>query len=498
MKKVILIIIVTYINYNFAQQLNIPNDTIVKTYHKTFIKGIEINYSAEAGMQPVWDKKGDVIASLFYTYYKRDFKKKLQSNKKRPIIISFNGGPGSASVWMHMAYTGPRILNIDDEGYPVQPYGFKSNPYSILDEADIVFVNPVNTAYSRMVTNSEGEMPDRDQFFGINEDISYLSDWINTFITRKNLWESPKYIIGESYGGTRVMGLALALQDSQWMYLNGVILVSPADYKTLRVGGPLSSALNLPYYTATAWYHKMLPHDLQSRDLIDILPEAEDYAINTLLPALSKGGMINTEDKIKISEKMSYFSGLSQKSILQHNLDVPTSYFWKELLREKSGQTIGRLDSRYLGIDKKEAGSSPDYNAELSSWLHSFTPAINHYIKNELKFITDIKYNMFGPVRPWNNDNNNTRDDLRSAMAQNPYLMVLNQSGYYDGATTYFNAKYTLSQIDPSGKFNQRLKFKGYRSGHMMYLRKEDLIKANEDLREFIRESASNGRPAKY
>ena len=498
MKKVILIIIVTCFNYNLAQQLNIPYDTIVKTYHKTFIKGIEINYSAEAGMQPVWDKKGDIIASLFYTYYKRDFKKNSQKNKKRPIIISFNGGPGSASVWMHMAYTGPRILNIDDEGYPVQPYGFKSNPYSILDEADIVFVNPVNTAYSRMVPNSDGEMPDRDQFFGINEDISYLSDWINTFITRKNLWESPKYIIGESYGGTRVMGLSLALQDSQWMYLNGVILVSPADYKTLRVGGPLSSALNLPYYTATAWYHKMLPQDLQSRDLIDILPEAEDFAINTLLPALSKGGMIKPEDKIKISEKMSFFSGLSQKSILQHNLDVPTSFFWKELLRDKSGQTIGRLDSRYLGIDKKEAGSSPDYNAELSSWLHSFTPAINHYIKNELKFITDIKYNMFGPVRPWNNDNNNTRDDLRSAMAQNPYLMVLNQSGYYDGATTYFNAKYTLSQIDPSGKFNQRLKFKGYRSGHMMYLRKEDLIKANEDLREFIRESAANGRPAKY
>jgi len=498
MKKVILIIIAMCFNYNLAQQLNIPNDTIVKTYHKTFIKGSEINYSAEAGMQPVWDKNGDIIASLFYTYYKRDFKKNLQKNKKRPIIISFNGGPGSASVWMHMAYTGPRILNIDDEGYPVQPYGFKSNPYSILDEADIVFVNPVNTAYSRMVPNSDGEMPDRDQFFGINEDISYLSDWINTFITRKNLWESPKYIIGESYGGTRVMGLSLALQDSQWMYLNGVILVSPADYKTLRVGGPLSSALNLPYYTATAWYHKMLPQDLQSKDLIDILPEAEDFAINTLLPALSKGGMINPEDKIKISEKMSYFSGISQKSILRHNLDVPTSFFWKELLRDKSGQTIGRLDSRYLGIDKKEAGSSPDYNAELSSWLHSFTPAINHYIKNELKFITDIKYNMFGPVRPWNNDNNNTRDDLRSAMAQNPYLMVLNQSGYYDGATTYFNAKYTLSQIDPSGKFNQRLKFKGYRSGHMMYLRKEDLIKANEDLREFIRESAANGRPAKY
>ena len=361
-----------------------------------------------------------------------------------------------------------------------------------------MFVNPVNTAYSRIIKDKDGELPDRSNFFGINEDIAYLSNWINTFITRKNRWESPKYIIGESYGGTRVMGLSLSLQENQWMYLNGVILVSPADYKTLRVGGPVSSALNLPYYTASAWYHNMLPKTLQNKDLLEILPEVEDFSINILIPALAKGGFITVEEKMEVSDKMSYYSGLSQKVILQHNLDIPNSFFWKELLRNSTGQTIGRLDSRYLGIDKKEAGNKPDYYAELSSWLHSFTPAINHYIKNELKFKTDTKYNMFGSVRPWNNDNDNTRDDLRSAMAQNPYLRVLNQSGYYDGATTYFNAKYTLSQIDPSGKMKDRLKFKGYRSGHMMYLRNEDLIQSNEDLRIFLRESSTNGKAAKY
>jgi carboxypeptidase C (cathepsin A) len=397
-----------------------------------------------------------------------------------------------------MAYTGPRILKVDDEGYPVQPYGFRSNPNSILDVADIVFVNPVNTAYSRMIPNKDGELPDRSQFFGINEDIAYLSDWINTFISRKNRWESPKYIIGESYGGTRVMGLSLALQENQWMYLNGVILVSPADYKTLRVGGPVASALNLPYYTATAWHHKMLPEALQSKDLLEILPEVEEYSINTLMPALAKGGFISSDEKMAVSQKMAYYSGLSQKSILQYNLDVPTSFFWKELLRDKTGQTIGRLDSRYLGIDKTEEGSRPDYNAELSSWLHSFTPAINHYLKKELKFKTDLKYNMFGSVRPWNNDNDNTRDNLRAAMAQNPYLKVLNQSGYYDGATTYFSAKYNLSQIDPSGKMKARFIFKGYRSGHMMYLRKEDLIQSNEDIRAFIKASSADGKAAKY
>ena len=494
MKKHLFYISLVSLFVGSSQSIEIPVDTIVSTTHSTTVKGIKFDYTAETGMQPVWDKEGLPIASLFYTYYTRN---NIKNRATRPLIISFNGGPGSASVWMHIAYTGPRILNVDSEGYPVQPYGFKNNPNSILDEADIVFVNPVNTGYSRMLPNKEGEMPDREQFFGINEDIKYLAEWINTFVSRKNRWESPKYIIGESYGGTRVMGLSLELQQNQWMYLNGVILVSPADYKVLRVGGPVSSALNLPYYTATAWYHNKLPEALQSKDLLEILPESEAYAINKLIPALAKGGFIDADEKMAVSQKMAYYSGLSQKVILQHNLDVPNSFFWKELLRDDTGQTIGRLDSRYLGIDKKESGNSPDYSSELTSWLHSFTPAINHYIKSELKFKTDLKYNMFGSVHPWNNEDDNTRDNLRLAMAQNPYLKVLNQSGYYDGATTYFNAKYTLSQIDPSGKMKDRFTFKGYRSGHM-YLRDQDLIQANDDLRAFLKESSANGKAAKY
>ena len=194
---------------------------------------------------------------------------------------------------------------------------------------------------------------------------------------------------------------------------------------------------------------------------------------------------------------MSDFIGIPKNVILQQNLDLPTQYFWKELLRDE-GRNIGRLDSRYLCIDRTDTGSRPDYSAELTSWLHSFTPAINHYIKNELKFKTDIKYNMFGPVRPWNEENDNTRENLRQAMAQNPYLHVMTQSGYFDGATTYFAAKYSQWQMDPSGKLRDRFSFKGYRSGHMMYLRKEDLIKANDDLRDFIKKTTTNGKPAKY
>ena len=195
---------------------------------------------------------------------------------------------------------------------------------------------------------------------------------------------------------------------------------------------------------------------------------------------------------------MAQYAGLSETFVEQNNLDIPTQFFWKELLRDR-GQMVGRLDSRYLGIDKRDAGESPDYWAELTSWLHSFTPAINHYLREELNYKTDIKYNLFGNVHPWDRSGNNTGENLRLAMAQNPYLKVMIQSGYYDGATNYFDAKYTLWQLDPSGKMQDRLSFKGYRSGHMMYLRHADLESSNTDLREFIKAALpKEGQAAKY
>jgi carboxypeptidase C (cathepsin A) len=494
MKKIILFLLLLISYSLIAQDHRIPLDTIVTTTNSVKIKGKIVPYKATTGMQPVWNDTGDIIASLYYTYYSRT---DIKNTAKRPIIMSFNGGPGSASVWMHIAYTGPKVLNIDEEGNPVQPYGVKDNPNSILDVADIVYVNPVNTGYSRPVVK-KGEQLDKSQFFGVNADVTYLAGWLNTFITRNNRWESPKYIIGESYGGTRVMGLAAELQNKQWMYLNGVIMVSPADYQVLRTGSSVDYAINLPYYTATAWYHKMLPNELQNKDLLEILPEAEEYAINTVLPAIAKGGFISDAERNSVAEKIAYYSGIKKKVILQNNLELSPTYFWKELLRDKNGHTIGRLDSRYLGIDKQETGSRPDYSAELTSWLHSFTPAINYYIRKELNFKTDVKYNVFGPVGPWDFRNNNVREGLRQAMAQNPYLKVMVQSGYYDGATTYFGAKYTMWKTDPSGKMKDRFTFKGYRSGHMMYLRNKDLEKSNEDLRVFISNSLSKGKAAKY
>jgi carboxypeptidase C (cathepsin A) len=466
-------------------------DAVVVTEHTTTIKGQKVPFVATTGTMPVFDEEGKTMAGLFYNYYERS---DVKDRAARPLVISFNGGPGSASVWMHIAYTGPHLLNIDDEGYPVQPYGIRENPYSILDVADIVFVNPVNTGYSRPASK---DIP-TSKFFGVNADIKYLAEWIGTFVTRNNRWASPKYLIGESYGTTRVSGLANQLQNNQWMYLNGVILVSPTTLGIER-GAVSEAALKLPYFAATAWFHKMLPADLQKKDLTEMLPEVEKFTIDELLPAMSRGGFLDDAKRKEIAAKMARYSGLSEKVLLQNNLDVPLGYFWKELLRDREGLTVGRLDSRYKGVDRAEAGDSPDFNSELTSWLHSFTPAINMYQRNEMNYKTDLKYYMFGPVHPWDRTNDHTGENLRQAMAQNPYLHLMVQSGYYDGACDFFNAKYNMWQMDPSGKLKNRMSWKGYRSGHMMYLRREDLQSANEDIREFIKKSLPKpGQPAKY
>lgn len=474
-----------------AQQRQLPADTAIVSKDRVTIKGKSVPYRVTTGTQPVYGEEGQPIASLFYTYYERAG---VKDKANRPVFVSFNGGPGAGSLWMHLGYTSPKRLKISDEGYPIQPYGVEDNPHSILDVADIVYVNPVNTGFSRILGDA-----DREKFFGVNEDITYLADWIDTFISRQGRWESPKYLIGESYGTPRVSGLAGQLQGRHWMFLNGVILVSPTGLGLDPEGpDPRSTVLKLPYYTAAAWHHEQLPEDLQSRDLTDILSEVEEYTIEEFLPALSYGGFIAEERKQKVAEQVAHYSGLSKQFVLDYNLAVPASAFWKELLREE-GYTIGRLDSRYTGIDKTNAGERYDYPPEYSAWKHAFTPAINHYIQEELGFKTDLQYYVSGPVHPWNREDNHTGEMLRQAMAENPYLHVMVQSGYYDGATDYFTAKYVMWNLDPSARMQDRLRFEGYRSGHMMYLRTEDLETSNEHIREFIQETTpAEGQPAKY
>ena len=467
-------------------------DSRVVTKNEVTIRGQRVPYQATAGTIPVFDEEGKAVAGVFFTFFERS---DVTDRTSRPLVISFNGGPGTASVWMMLGYTGPRLLKIDDEGFPVQPYGTRENPQSILDVADIVYVDPVNTGFSRHNLSKDAAA---SRFFGVNADIKYLADWINTFVSRYNRWASPKYLIGESYGTTRVSGLALQLQNVHWMYLNGVILVSPTDLG-LKREGPAQGALKLPYMAATAWYQKALAPDLQQKDLTAMLPDVEKFTLEEYMPALAMAGSLTDQKRKDIAAKVARYSGLSEKAVLQNNLDVPINFFWKELLRDK-GFTVGRLDSRYRGIDGKDAGMAPDYNSELTSWLHSFTPAINMFMREELNYKNDLNYYMFGPVRPWDDSNNQTGENLRQAMAQNPFLHLLVQSGYYDGACDYFNAKYNMWQMDAGGKLKDRMEWEGYRSGHMMYLRKDDLATSNDHLRQFIRKTmpVKTTQPAKY
>jgi carboxypeptidase C (cathepsin A) len=460
-----------------AQNLSAPLDTAIASEHAVTIDGQRVPYRATAGHQPVMNADGAPIASLFYVYYERS---DIRDRTRRPLVISFNGGPGSASVWMHIGYTGPRFLNIDDEGFPVQPYGVRDNPHSILDVADIVYVDPVNTGFSRIVGNA-----DRAQFFGVNEDVAYLARWIDMFVSRRGRWASPKFLIGESYGTNRVSGLARRLQSSHWMYLNGVILVSPTVMGVAREG-PVGAALTLPYFAATAWYHRALEPELQSRDLAQLLPEVEEFTLSELIPAVSRGGSLPPERRRDVARRVARYSGLSEQAVLNHSLTVPTNFFWKELLRDR-GLTVGRLDSRYRGVDRSDAGERYDYDPALTAWNHAFTPAINHYLRDQLGYRTDLQYWIFGPVNPWNRTGDTTGEDLRAAMSENPFLHLLVQSGYYDGGTDYFGAKYTMWNMDPAGRLQNRMRFEGYRSGHMMYLRQEDLATSNRHIREFIR-----------
>lgn len=302
MKKVLLLVALVSLTSLTAQ--NNP----VTTQHSVNVNGKNIKYTAEVGTLPLKNEVDKEVASIQYTYYKKSNSKK--ETQERPLLISFNGGPGSGSVWMHLAYTGPRVLKISDEGFPVQPFGYKTNPHSVLDVADIVYVNPVNTGYSRPVRDEDGKF-DKSKFFGVNEDVNYLAQWLNQFVTKKDKWLAPKFLIGESYGTTRVSGLAHALQNQYWMYLNGVILVSPTELG-IDISGPVEIANRLPYFAAAAWYHDKLDQKYLDMPILDYLDQVEDFTINKLTPALLKGGFLEENIKENIAQKMSEYAGIDK------------------------------------------------------------------------------------------------------------------------------------------------------------------------------------------
>jgi carboxypeptidase C (cathepsin A) len=461
-----------------AQELSLLPDEPVVTQHTTTIRGETIRYTAEAGTLPIREN-GKVMARMFYVYYKRD---NVPEGVERPMVFSFNGGPGTASVWMHMGYTGPRRVQYDEEGFALRPpVGLEDNPYSILDVADIVYIDPVATGFSRMV---EGE--DEHMYHGTLSDIASVADLIRLFIVRKDRWDSPKFVIGESYGTTRASGLAGYLADAHQIYLNGVILVSMTNLN-VEAGPDVRYATALPQLAATAWYHRQLPTGLQTRPLRDVLDEVEGFALSDYLRALVAGDRLTDAERRSVAEQVARYTGVDPAYVLSANLRMDTSRFWKELLRDQR-LTVGRLDSRYVGVDRDAAGETPEYDPAMADWDGPFGNAVNLYLRRELGYDPDLQYNIWGPVRPWNRDDGtNVGEMLRSAMQANPYLKVLIQGGYFDAATDYFSAAYTISHIQPGGDFRDRFRFAWHESGHMMYLRQEDLESANQELRDFFR-----------
>jgi carboxypeptidase C (cathepsin A) len=459
------------------------------TRHAVKIGGKTLTYTATAGMMPMRDENGKLQAEMFYIAYTLDG---VTDRSKRPLLISFNGGPGSSSVWMHLGFLGPRKVVYDEEGFQLQPpYKLEDNESSILDEADLVFIDPIATGYSRM---TPGE--DLHKFHGLTEDLESVGEFIRLYATRNGRWESPKFIIGESYGTTRAAGLTGYLLSEYGMYLNGTILVSSMTLG-VSTGADIDAMLILPHYTATAWYHKKLPPDLQAKPLRQVLDEAEKFAQGDYLGALVRGNGLTGKELDEIAARISRYAGVSANYVKQNNLRIGRSQFRKELLGEK-GLTVGRLDSRYAGIDRSPNGESPEYDPAMAAWSGPFTGAVNSYFKNELKYATDRSYNIFGDVGAWRGMSSSgagmmggrpagVGEMLRQAMAQNPFQRVLVLAGYYDAGCDYFSAEYAFSHLDPAGSFKDRVAFRYYECGHMMYIRKADLAKAKADLTEFIR-----------
>jgi len=478
--SLVVLFIVSFANLS-AQETpqETPEESFSVTKHTVQINGKALNYTATAGTYLLKEDNGKPLANFFFIAYIKDG---VKDKSRRTLLFSFNGGPGTASVWLHMGVLGPRRVLYDDEGFALQPpYRMVDNEYSILDVADVVFIDPVATGYSRMVP---GEDPHK--FHGTMEDIESVGEFIRLYVTRNKRWESPKFLIGESYGTTRASGLAGHLQNRHLMFLNGVILVSTTSLG-VQTRGDIGYCTFLPHYTATAWYHKQLPSDLQSKELRDVLDEVEEFALGEYLLALVKGGYVPADEKEEIVRKLSRYTGLSPGYIEKTNLRIEPGRFRKELLRDEN-RTVGRLDSRYKGVDKDSAGEQIEYSQAIADWEGTFTATFNHYVRTELKYENDLSYEIWGDVRPWKRDPPvDVGEMLRRAMTKNKYLKVFIAEGYYDGACDYFTAEYVFSHLDLNGELKDRIKFGFYESGHMMYIRKASLAKLKNDIAEFIR-----------
>lgn len=481
-----------------------PKDNIITSQHSIVIGGREIKYTATSGtmvLKEESEKGGEAKnanegykpkAEIFFTAYTLDRDESVveaEHRKTRPVTFTFNGGPGSSSVWLHLGLFGPRRVEMGDAGALLPPpYHLVDNEFSMLDVTDLVFIDPVTTGYSRAV---EGENP--KQFHNVEKDIASVGDFIRLYTTRYNRWVSPKFLAGESYGTTRSAGLSGYLQERHGMYLNGIILISSIlNFQTARFtpGNDLPYILFLPTYTATAWYHGKLEADLQ-KNLRDTLDEVEAFAAGEYASALMKGDALPKAEYEAIVAKLARYTGLTPEYVKQTNLRVEIMRFTKELQRAER-LTTGRLDTRFTGFDRDAAGETWEHDPSMTAIMGPYTATFNDYVRTELNFESDLPYEILtGRVWPWGYENVqneylNVGETLRKAMSMNPFLKVLIANGYYDLATPYFATRYTFDhlQLEESRRANYSMTY--YEAGHMMYVHLPSLAQLKQDMTDFV------------
>jgi carboxypeptidase C (cathepsin A) len=463
-----------------------PKDELSETTNFVTINGAEVKYRATAGTLVIKDEEGKPHVSFFFVAYTS---LDATNAAERPVTFSFNGGPGSSSVWLHMGVLGPRRVFLkEDGGLPPPPFHLVNNEYSLLDESDLVFIDPVSTGYTRTVP---GE--DAAKYHGVDQDLQSVGDFIRLYTTRYKRWDSPKFLIGESYGTTRAAGLSGYLEDRFGMYLNGIALVSSVlDFSTIsfNAGNDLPYILYLPTETAIAWFHKKLPPDLQA-DRKKALRESEQYALGDYSRALLQGSALSASDRQRVVKEVARLTGLSEDYVDRSNLRVRASRYFKELLR-KERLVIGRYDARQTGPDLDAAGEHTDYDPSFTSVLGPFTATLNDYVRRELKFESDLPYEVLtGKVQPWDfNDARNhyldVAETLGEAMTHNPYLKVFVANGYYDMATPYLATRYTFDHMGLPPGLQANVSMGYYEAGHMMYVNQPSLVELKHDLAAFI------------
>ena len=476
--------------------------TITVGYSDTFdaMLSLDGKLLPDSGLNPpdaAKPEEAPATARMFYTAY---FKKEAPGAKPRPVMFLYNGGPGSATMWLHMGSFGPRrVVTPDTEHQTAAPYTMVDNQYSLLDVTDLVFIDAPGTGFSRIMGKDAAKA-----FWGVDEDAHAFERFIRRFLTKYDRWNSPKYLFGESYGTPRSAVLSAALQNVD---LNGIVLLSAILSFDNSIDGPKANpgvdqayAVGLPTYAATAYYHHKLP--TQPPALEPFLKEVETFAIGEYETALLQGSMLPETQKNAIAEKLHNYTGLPVAYLIKSNLRVPGSAFSKNL-RDAEGVTTGRLDSRFTGPDLDPMSSDAEYDPQSNAISSAYTTAINFYLRDELKFGRDWTYKpgAYGdPTFTWNNKHNlpgmglsdgttNVMPDLAFTMKSNPKMKVLLAGGYYDLATPYYEGIFEMHHLPIPQKLQGNISYRYYEAGHMVYVNEQVLSKFHDDVAAFVRET---------